>query len=359
METNTKETDNSTELKGQPMDDLLKKSWFSKHQVYGYLFLLIIFVIAVSAIYYAQIKDDNLNILALFINTKNHHAQTVSTVDWKTYRNTEYGFEFNYPGNWYIFINPDFIKDGDIVYAQTSSKEISLGGSVPEGWKEGIDYVTSGQIFSVSREDYLEPEFSINGVRAYINKRYSNPELMYLKEIKINGLGGWQFAFKNEIGEGEPTAVFYKDGIIYSISYISSLSDKEENGYKLFNQILSTFKFIEPAKPVTKGASVSAPVSVPKSVTMDDFAKCLSAKNAVMYGASWCSHCQNEKKAFGSSWQYVHYVECAENPQVCLDAGVQGFPTWVLSGDQKFPGEQNRDGFKKLSEATSCQLPAK
>src|ERR1700756_4791741 len=42
----------------------------------------------------------------------------------------------------------------------------------------------------------------------------------------------------------------------------------------------------------------------------DDFARCISAKGAKMYGAFWCPHCEEQKEQFGSSFQYVNYVEC-------------------------------------------------
>jgi len=87
---------------------------------------------------------------------------------------------------------------------------------------------------------------------------------------------------------------------------------------------------------------------------LDDFAKCLTEKGAVMYGAVWCPHCQNEKKKFGSSFKYATYVECPNQPQRCLDAGISGYPTWILGDGTKLEGEQ---GPQKLSQATGCSLP--
>ena len=59
----------------------------------------------------------------------------------------------------------------------------------------------------------------------------------------------------------------------------------------------------------------------------DDFARCLASKNITMYGAAWCSHCQNEKNAFEGSFKYVPYVECPDDPQKCLEKGVTDYPT--------------------------------
>lgn len=80
----------------------------------------------------------------------------------------------------------------------------------------------------------------------------------------------------------------------------------------------------------------------------DNFAKCLALKSAVMYGAYWCPHCQNEKKAFGSSFQYVKYVECGYDSSACVAKGVEAFPTWFV-GNQKYVGEQGIDGLSRIS----------
>ncbi|MEI6296996.1 MAG: hypothetical protein WCO84_05110 [bacterium] len=69
--------------------------------------------------------------------------------------------------------------------------------------------------------------------------------------------------------------------------------------------------------------------------TLDEFAGCLASKNVVMYGAVWCSHCQNQKKLFGDSFRLVKYVECPDNIKLCTDKGVTGYPTWEFSEDSK------------------------
>jgi len=92
--------------------------------------------------------------------------------------------------------------------------------------------------------------------------------------------------------------------------------------------------------------------------TLDDFAKCITEKNATLYGAYWCPHCENQKKMFGESIDYVNYVECAVEgkPQVqteaCTKAGVEGYPTWIINGKQ-YPGEQT---LQRLSTLTGCSL---
>jgi len=92
---------------------------------------------------------------------------------------------------------------------------------------------------------------------------------------------------------------------------------------------------------------------VPASGKYDDFAKCLASKNITMYGAAWCAHCQSEKAAFEGSFKYVPYVECPDNPQLCLDKGIEGYPTWIFPDGKKLIGEQ---GLEKLSQESGCVL---
>ncbi len=90
------------------------------------------------------------------------------------------------------------------------------------------------------------------------------------------------------------------------------------------------------------------------STALDEFGRCLASKGAVMYGAEWCPHCQNEKKALGSGLRFVDYVECPDNPKLCIDKGIEGYPTWVLEDGTRLVGEQ---GIERLAQATGCPVP--
>lgn len=84
---------------------------------------------------------------------------------------------------------------------------------------------------------------------------------------------------------------------------------------------------------------------------IEGLAKTLSEKGIVMYGASWCTHCKNQKKEFGDAVKYIDYVECDAsspnaNPDECKANGIEGYPTWIYNG-QKYSGEQSLD---KLAE---------
>jgi hypothetical protein len=91
----------------------------------------------------------------------------------------------------------------------------------------------------------------------------------------------------------------------------------------------------------------------------DDFARCITQNSVKMYGTWWCGHCRGQKDMFGSSFQYINYVECSDIPsrdmkQECKDVGVEGYPTWQFADGSLAPGEQS---LETLSQRSGCELP--
>lgn len=91
---------------------------------------------------------------------------------------------------------------------------------------------------------------------------------------------------------------------------------------------------------------------------LDVFATCISESGAKFYGAFWCSHCQDQKKAFGAAAGKLPYIECStqDNKQttVCTDAKIEGYPTWEFSDGSRLSGSLP---FLTLAEKTGCTLP--
>ena len=80
----------------------------------------------------------------------------------------------------------------------------------------------------------------------------------------------------------------------------------------------------------------------------DEFAKYLTEQGVKMYGTEWCSHCKNQKKLFGKSFQYINYTDCDKNVIECSAAGITGYPTWSIKG-KNYPGEQSIVRLTQLS----------
>jgi uncharacterized membrane protein len=90
-----------------------------------------------------------------------------------------------------------------------------------------------------------------------------------------------------------------------------------------------------------------------------DLAKRLKGAGAQMYGAFWCSHCFDQKQAFGKdAMGDFPYVECypdgfhqgSKLASACSEAGLQNFPTWIIKGE-KLEGEQSFDTLEGLLAA--------
>ena len=89
----------------------------------------------------------------------------------------------------------------------------------------------------------------------------------------------------------------------------------------------------------------------------DTFAQCLTDKGAVMYGAQWCAHCKEQKAVLGDSFRLIKYVECPDDTQLCIDRGIQGYPTWLIGTSTKIEGFDKNKTMQELSDATGCVLP--
>lgn len=89
------------------------------------------------------------------------------------------------------------------------------------------------------------------------------------------------------------------------------------------------------------------------------FAECLAEKGAKFYGAFWCPHCKEQKEMFNDASTKLPYIECStpdkkNQTQVCIDAGIESYPTWILANGEHLNGVIS---LEKLAEKTSCTLP--
>ena len=88
----------------------------------------------------------------------------------------------------------------------------------------------------------------------------------------------------------------------------------------------------------------------------DGLATCIKDSGTKFYGAFWCSHCANQKTAFGKSAALLPYVECSTADQkgllpVCAEVGIKSFPTWVFPDGTRQEGEIAPE---VLAEKTGC-----
>ncbi|MFI5401140.1 MAG: vitamin K epoxide reductase family protein [SAR324 cluster bacterium] len=87
-------------------------------------------------------------------------------------------------------------------------------------------------------------------------------------------------------------------------------------------------------------SGVFSPAAGPEDPYLSGLAERLKASGAIMYGASWCPHCQDQKAMFGPAAQRLPYVECspdgpnAPSAPACVVQGVDTYPTWIFSTER-------------------------
>jgi glutaredoxin len=96
----------------------------------------------------------------------------------------------------------------------------------------------------------------------------------------------------------------------------------------------------------------------PEDPWIRGLAEHLTKSDAKFYGASWCPHCMEQKKLFGSSVKRIPYIECSPaGPQgplaeICKEKNIQSYPTWIING-QRTTGVLPLDTLAQLSKYDS------
>lgn len=158
-----------------------------------------------------------------------------SFANWQTYRNEEYGFEFKYPAGWNVvqlteFSNGVFEVNDKVILPNSEPSEYGIRVSV----NKRQDDIPLGEYF-----------FRFDPTQEYIRNA---------KEVHVDGIKGLQ-SFE-VISENEPPAMgnvklnpgLFKNTMVFKNENRFSISTKGlniEETNNIYNQFLSTFKFIE------------------------------------------------------------------------------------------------------------------
>jgi hypothetical protein len=72
---------------------------------------------------------------------------------------------------------------------------------------------------------------------------------------------------------------------------------------------------------------------------------------SILYVQTGCSHCIEQEALFGENAKYLNMIDCVQYAQVCIKAGIEATPTWVING-KKYVGVQSIEKLKELTNYT-------
>lgn len=87
----------------------------------------------------------------------------------------------------------------------------------------------------------------------------------------------------------------------------------------------------------------------PEAVRQEEIATSLSKKGVVLFGGRRCAYTQKQLELFGvNATKQLNFVNCDDDFQKCVDAGIEKLPTWDFNGT-KVPGVKSIEDLDVLS----------
>ncbi len=202
------------------------KHFLNKKFAITFVVLVLLGASAYAGIWYWQDQQVAQEVVPTF--TPRADGSTSLTASWKTYTNTKYGFEFKYPSNWKEWSTS---SDKDITFYDPSVNY----GSDSDRLFPAVTINVQADTFSGS---IIEYDKSIN------------PAIAALRQNSTEIIGGKTAYVYTGKGVVDFRIVFNRSDIyLFSSSAATIAANKNEESAQpvrqVFNQILSTFKFID------------------------------------------------------------------------------------------------------------------
>ncbi|OGZ62809.1 MAG: hypothetical protein A2998_02280 [Candidatus Staskawiczbacteria bacterium RIFCSPLOWO2_01_FULL_37_25b] len=159
-------------------------------------------------------------IYSKMLSTFKFTTPTNQTAGWKTYTNSEYGFEFKYPSE-YTFYDSGL---GNAIFAVSLQRQNQFSFSTRI-------YLRDGKTIN----QWISQDVGSDGVSHYST---------FVKNINVDGTNGI-IAIPVIVmgGKNYYTAIFPKDNYMFEILITSEFSKTPQETISLLDQIISTFKF--------------------------------------------------------------------------------------------------------------------
>ncbi len=190
---------------------------------------IFLFPLTLAVIFFASII-----IIFSPVGKKNIIKLSEAPVEWKTYTNYQYGFEFQYPSNW--------IKENESANKICFNSPESHFQTMETGYDTDLCVSFSQNINDVTNP-YEVPLVTYKDLNNFYEKTSTNPVIEYKwsGSATVNNNNGYKYV---SCGNGCYFGIIFenKKGI-YQIKFITAWDESYLTDIQ--NQILSTFKFIE------------------------------------------------------------------------------------------------------------------
>lgn len=215
-----------------------------------FILIVLVFAILVSGGILGYLRGFEREILSLSKFPEIKKPEKVvkeETAEWKTYKNEEYGFEIKYPKEWQVIEAPkEVIAKMDPYYKNLLSEAMFCHYKDCSFYR---DCTPENFWCGVSVSVYPAPEELLK--EYYKDKEKLHPLKLELQKeediILRNRIQAIKFIFASTEPDtpGEVIVVIQKEGKIIEIKDKWAFSLEDLKFAKVFNQMLSTFRFLE------------------------------------------------------------------------------------------------------------------
>jgi len=89
---------------------------------------------------------------------------------------------------------------------------------------------------------------------------------------------------------------------------------------------------------------------------LSEFAKCLRTNGVKMFGTNHCLYCNQQKRIFGNSFQYMRFIDCEVEQDECTQWNIESYPTFIQvdTKGKELKRESGLMSIEDLQEFSGC-----